>query len=78
MAHKKEIYLPPGVTPKDELDNSIDETSRGTIRYPSKQFRVTFVATCRAAKVTANGVLMAFAADFVGRNGFLLEEKKKK
>ena len=78
MPSKQEVYLPPGVTPKDELDNIKSESSKGTIRYPSKQFRVDFIDICRKAKVSANAVLMGFAADFMDRNSFLLDNKNKK
>lgn len=77
MPPKQEVYLPPGVTPKDELDNTKDEPSKGTVRYPSKQFRVDFLDMCRRVKVSANSVIVGFAADFIERNKFLIDKKKK-
>lgn len=72
------IHYPPGLTPKDELDNSKEEPSRGTVRFPSKQFRVDFVYVCRKAGFSANEVLVAYATEFMRKNCFLLEQKKKK
>ncbi len=77
MAQKQQIYLPPGVTPRDELDNKKYEPVRGTIRYPDKDFSSKFYAICEKAKVSMNEVLVAFAADFISKNEFLLEKPKK-
>lgn len=77
MPSKQDIYLPPGVTPKDELDNKKHEKTKGTIRYPNKEFYSKFYAVCEKAKVSMNEVLVGFAADFTKRNEFLLEKSKK-
>lgn len=75
MTAKQEIYYPPGVTPKDELDNEKETPQKSTVRYPSKAFYATFYAICKKAKVSVNAVLVGAAAEFSRRNEFLLKKK---
>lgn len=77
MALKKDIYLPPGVTPRDDFNNKKEEFSRGTVRYPSKDFHSEFYAICEKARVSMNEVLVGFASDFINKNKHLLEKGKK-
>lgn len=77
MTQDKKIWLPPGVTPRDDDEKDKNTIQRGTVRYPSKEFASKFYAICEKAKVSMNEVLVALAGDFISKNEFLLERKGK-
>jgi len=77
MTQKKDIWLPPGVTPRDDDEKDKNTIQRGTVRYPSKEFASRFYAVCEKAKVSMNEVIVALVGDFVSKNEFLLERKGK-
>ena len=75
MPPKQEIWLPPGVTPRNELDNRKKIIQKSTVRYPDKDFFSRFYAVCEKVKVSMNEILVASAAEFIRKNEFLLERK---